>query len=193
MYNIVSSLPTLAQGWSSTPPSDQIPLVPVTNDHAPSSDPTTPQSTFLSWSLTKAVAMACSSAQSSSVQLEAEDTVLGVKNQKLGKSIRQYNPEGLSLFDVVLLTHIVHKLAPTYALFDSQCYWFANVIFEVITKMFPSRSQTTPPPGPPPRIFLPNDYLPKEAGRWLGVLINDSRVVEAVITIAKSNFERKQE
>jgi hypothetical protein len=36
--------------------------------------------------------------------------VLGVED--MGKPIRQYDPEGLSLFNVVLLAHVVCKLAP---------------------------------------------------------------------------------
>ena len=184
-----------AQGWPSTSPSESpFPLLPLTIDHiSPSNSIPTPQSILISWSLAKAVAAACSSAQSFPIQLEAEDTISVVRSQDLGKSIRQYEPDGLSLFDVVMLSHVVHKLAPTYALFESQCYWFANVIFEVIVSLFPSRSKSeTPAPGSPPTLRLPNDSLPKEAGQWCGVLINDPHIVEAVVSIAKSQFESQQ-
>ena len=188
--NASTSLRAFAQRQPFT--SSQTPILPLTNDHASSSDPTSTP-TFISWSLTNAVAMARSSARSSSLELEAEDMISGVKKQDLGKSIRQYKPDGLSMWDVVLIAYVVHKLAPTYALFRSQCYWFANVIFEVIVALFPSKSESeTPPPGSPPTLLLPNDYLPKEAGRWCGILINDPRVVEAVVSIAKCRFKTQQ-
>jgi hypothetical protein len=97
------------------------------------------------------------------------------------------------IFDLVQLAHVVHKLALTYALFENQCYWFASIIFEIIIALFPSRSQISPPPpGSPPMVHLPNDYLSKEAGQWCGVLINDPHVVAAVVSIAKSQFKIQQ-
>ncbi len=169
----------------------QVLLLPSTNHITSSNSIPAPQSTFIYWSLAKAVPVAAarSSARSSPIQLEAEDMILGVVSQDLGKSIRQYDPEGLSLFDVVLLAHVVYKLAPTYALFENQSYWFANVMFEVIPSLFPSKSQTSPLPVSPPMVRLPNDYSPKEADWWCGVLINNPRVVAAVVSIAKFHFK----
>ncbi len=190
--NIAStSLQVFALGRPSPPLSESmIPLLPSTNVHASPSNSTPPSSSYLSRSLSAAVAATRSSSRSSpAVKLEAEDTILGVKKQDLGRSMRQYDPEGLCLFQLVVLAHVVHKIAPTYALFESQCYWYANVIFEVILLLFPSKSRTSAPPGSSPTVRLPDEYLPKEAGRWFGVLINDPRVVSAVVTIAKTQFE----
>ena len=94
---------------------------------------------------------------------------------------------GLCLFQLVVLTHVVHKIAPTYTLFESQCYWYANVIFEVILLLFPLKLRTSPPPGSSPTVHLPDKYLLKEAGQWFGVLINNPCVVSAIVTIAKLN------
>jgi hypothetical protein len=189
--NIAStSLQAFALGRPSPLSESTIPLLPLTNDHASPSNSTPPSLSYLSRSLSAAVAATRSSSRSSpAVKLEAEDTILGVRKQDLGRSIRQYDPQGLCLFHLVVLAHVVHKLAPTYALFESQCYWYANVIFEVILLLFPSKSRTSPPPGSSPTVRLPDEYLPKEAGRWFGVLINDPRVVSAVVTIAKTQFE----
>jgi hypothetical protein len=103
--------------------------------------------------------------------------------------MRQYASSGLPLFAVILVALVVHLKAPTYALFENQCYWYANVIFDVLSLVFPSA--ITPTPSPAPRILLPIDYLPKGAGQWKGVLINDPRVVAAVVSIVKSDFKEK--
>jgi hypothetical protein len=196
--NIASTSLQPFKGRASTSESlseSQVLLLPSMNHPITSSNSIpAPQSTFIYWSLAKAVTVAAarSSARSSPIQLEAEDTIFGVVSQDLGKSIRQYDPEGLSLFDVVLVAHVVYKLAPTYALFESQSYWFANIMFEVIVSLFPSKSQTSPLPVSPPTVRLPNNYSPKEADRWYGVLIKDPRVVAAVVSIAKSHFESQQ-
>jgi hypothetical protein len=143
----------------------------------------------LSRAFSQAVAAARSTSQSSSVGIEADDLITVVKNQDLGQSMRQYLPSGLPLFAVLLVALVVHLKAPAYALFESQCYWYANIIFDVLCQVFPSAM--IPAPSPSPRILLPIDYLPKEAGRWKGVLINDPRVVAAVVSIVKSDFKEK--
>ncbi len=45
--------------------------------------------------------------------------------------------------------------------------------------------------SPSPRILLPVNYLPRGAGRWKGVLINDPCVVAAVISVVKPDFEEQ--
>lgn len=171
-------------GPPSTSPSD--PLLLSTDDGTSSS--------FSLPSLGQAIHTAMYSARASarSFAVEAEDTISGVNGRNLGKSVRQYDPEGLTLFHLVLIALVVHKLAPIYSLFESQCYWFANIIFDVIVAIYPSKSKKRPDPVPGPRIRFPPDYLPEEFGRFLGVTINDPRVVEAVVSVVKTRFEESQ-
>ncbi len=147
-----------------------------------------PKST-LSWAFSQAVAATRSTSQSSSVGIEADDMVTVVKKQALGQSMRQYNPSPLPLFALLLVSLVVHLKAPAYALFESQCYWYANVMFDVLCQVFPSAM--IPELSPSPRILLPVDYLPRGAGRWKGVLINDPRVVAAVVSVVKPDFEEQ--
>jgi len=143
----------------------------------------------LSRAFSQAAAAARSTSQSSSVGIEADDLITVVKKHSLGQTMRQYKPTGLPLFAVLLVALVVHMKAPAYALFENQCYWYANVIFDVLCQIFPSAM--IPTPSPSPLIFLPVDYLPRGAGRWKGILINDPRVVAAVVEIVKSNFKEK--
>jgi len=154
---------------------------------SPSDHPTPASSNILSQAIHTAMSSARTSARSFAV--EADDMVSGVKLQDLGKSIRQYDPIGLTVFDLVLLALVVHQLSPIYSLFESQCYWFANIIFDVIVAIYPSKSQCRPDTGDGPRILFPPDYLPQEFGQFMGVTINDPRVVDAVVSVAKSHFE----
>jgi hypothetical protein len=119
--------------------------------------------------------------------------ISGVQKWDLGKSVQQYDPKGLTLFHLVLLALIVHQLAPSYSLFESQCYWFANIIFEVIVAVYPSRSQHHPDPVKGPHILLPSDYLPQEFGWFFGIQINDPRVLEAVVLVVKSHLEKSKD
>lgn len=40
------------------------------------------------------------------------------------------------LFDLALVSSIVHESSPLYRLFKSQCYWFADVTVHVLRKMY---------------------------------------------------------
>ena len=183
LETIQDVLRTMAPGNRDGPPS-------FTSDLLPPSTNETSASTFA-----QAIHTAMTSARSSarSFAVEAEDTISGVNKRELGKSVRQYDPLGLTLFHLVLLALVVHQLAPIYSLFESQCYWFSNIIFDVIVAVYPSKSQHRPDPVAGPRILLPSDYLPKEFGRIYGITINDPRVVEAVISVVKSHFEKAKD
>jgi hypothetical protein len=150
-----------------------------------------PHPTLSARAVHKAMAAARSSAQS--FEVEADDTISGMKNQELGACVRQYEPVGLTLFHLVLIAFIVHEVAPIYSLFESQCYWFANVIFDVIVSIYPSKTRLRPPPASSPRVFLPADYLPNPSGQFFGITINDPRVVQAVVDVVKSRFEAAKE
>jgi hypothetical protein len=150
-----------------------------------------PHPTLIARAVHKAMAAVRSSAQS--FEVEADDTISGMKNQELGACVRQYEPMGLMLFQLVLIALIVHEVAPIYSLFESQCYWFANVIFDVIVSIYPSKTHLRPPPASSPQVFLPADYLPNQSGQFFGITINDPRVVQAVVDVVKSRFEAAKE
>jgi len=149
-------------------------------------------------SLAQAFAAASQPSQSSSESNEAEDKIHGIDKMDATKCIRRFPPKGLPFFDVVLLAKVVHEQAPIYSLFRNQCYWFANVIFEVIVQLY-SRSASQPGPPPVPTLatgtptdadalLLPAD-LPGEAGRCLGILISDPVVRQTIVTIVSRKFE----
>jgi len=105
-----------------------------------------------------------------------------------GRIIRQLEPQGLSLFDLIILAKVVHDEDPIYSLLHRQCYWFSNVIFQVIKRNFPCKvieSEGSDEIYWSVRI-PPNQYLPDEAGRWRGLRI--SKITETITQIMTEKF-----
>jgi len=74
--------------------------------------------------------------QSSSPMNFAEDLISGIDFLDEEKCIRRFHPQDLPLFDLVLLADAVHDKAPIYSLFANQCYWYANILFEIIVQLY---------------------------------------------------------
>lgn len=106
-----------------------------------------------------------------------------------GRIIRQLQPDALSLFDLIILANTVHDHDPLYSLLKRQCYWFANVIYLVVSSTYNCRHDVIQAgDDEQDHIRIPlNTYLPDKAGRWMGVLV--SKVSETVIPVMKEKFE----
>ena len=201
--------------------SEAIPLLPLMCDMDPSppfsyaSDPSPPSPPITSiidsitTSLAQAVAVARAASGSFSPQSLAADTISGLSPGKLnrGRCIRQFEPSSLSLFDLVLLSQVVHDYAPIYGLFDNQCYMFASVIFDSIvqiysvphhhpdyssnsnaTRHFSAPSQEVGAPENCNVVILPSPNGPDPAGRWSRLLIVDPTVKTAIVQIVGSRY-----
>jgi hypothetical protein len=191
-------------------------LLPLTN--CPSSESSssisqtnTPQMSLIdkvTSSLVRAVAVARSGSQSISPQSLARDTISGCPPETLilEDCIRKFEPVGLSLFDVVLLAHVVHEYAPIYGLFDNHCYMFASVMFDAIVQLYSLRASAFNPalaststsdtsiPAPTREVGAPKNAnivvlpSPDQAGRWSGLLILDPIVKATIVSIVISQF-----
>ena len=195
-------------GTKSDSETDMVPLLPLTNDGIiptaarPPAPPQLNTTDVITSTLAKAFASARSSSQSLSPQYMAEDTISGCKPGTINPAncIRVFEPLGLSLFDVALLTLVVHDHAPIYGLFDNQCYMFANVIFEAIIQLhsIPS-TPSTPIPAPQGEDVAPVDGntiifpTPGKEGRWSSLLIIDPIVKKTIVTIVISGFKSIRE
>ena len=164
----------------------------------------------LTTSLANGFASARTASQSISPRTMAADSIsghaFGTYDQK--GCISCFEPKGLSLFEVALLTQVVHNYSPIYGLFDNQCYMFASAIFDSIVQLFsthpnaydphpsPTTSESsplsTPVPAPTSEANPPTDAdritLPTQSGRWLGLLIVDPIVKKTIVNIVVSKF-----
>ena len=198
---------------------ESIPLLPITNDtvtESQSSNATDTSSTYHSQKsladviglyLIRMAAMARVASQSTSPATLAADTILRMDKLNPNDCIRTFRPQNLPLFDLVLLADEIHEHAPLYSLFENQCYWFANLLFEIIVRYYTlpasasvastSSIPSGPVPAPTPEIgaplnantiILPADTWSRQAGRWMGVLINDPVVRLTVMSIVRDKF-----
>ena len=85
--------------------------------------------------------------------------------REIGKVVCQIQPVGLSLFELGILTNVIHNEEPHYSLLKSQCYWFMNTIFNVVRILYRDNLNETP------NMITPDDYLPDSAGRFMDMLI----------------------
>ena len=153
---------TLLPTDESNTESASIPLLPVMEDtksDTESASTSTSQPSlgdvFASHVVRVAVAMREGSKSVSPMNF-AEDIVSGIDFLDEEKCIRRFYPRDLSLFDLVLVADVVHDKAPIYSLFANQCYWFANIIFEIVVQLYilPAATRdavgTLDPSGPYP-------------------------------------------
>jgi hypothetical protein len=117
---------------------------------------------------------------SSSRVCTADDRILGegmyINNvgPGLGKLVYEADPYNLSLFELGILAHVVHCVAPNYKIFANQCYWFAKTIFDVVDLLYKKPVQSD---------AAQVDFLPPVAGHWKKILIvgKDSEETERII------------
>ncbi len=205
---------------------DNIPLIPLSTTSSASSEPVSVSTSAyvprmnlvdqISSTLAGAAASASLPSQSSSSNL-ARDQITGASSLNPANCIKRFKPQGLSLFDLVLVALVLHLEAPFYTLFRNQCYFFANVLFQTIVQIYsliPSSStllpagldlQETHNPGPDP-VPVPTivKSLPKDAnililpldfhgnvGRCMGIMINDPIVISTVVANVMGKFKTR--
>jgi hypothetical protein len=207
-----------------------IPLLPMTFDSFPVPEPFPPSENpptsssvtdVLTSTLARGFALTRTASQTLSPQSLADDCISGRSSGTLrsGSCIRLFNPVKLSLFDVVLLGHVVHDYAPIYGLFDNMCYMFANVIFDAIVENFtlpqgsddidnlPPSTSSGPLPHPTIEVGAPHNAnlmivprpthdtsgiftpFPADNGRWSGLLIIDPIVKQEIVKVVSTKFK----
>lgn len=48
-----------------------------------------------------------------------------------GEILESFSPEELTLFELVLIAYVVHKLYPYYSKLGTNCYFFASLVYAV--------------------------------------------------------------
>jgi hypothetical protein len=205
---------SLCTAREADPEPETITLLPSESTNDPYHSLQTPTSflDLFTSTLARGMASARTSSQSISPQSLAEDSISGYPLGSLDPAncIRRFNPEHLSLFEIVLLAQVVNQYAPIYGLFDNMCYMFASVIFDAVVQVYTfspeisaSTSRPEGPPAPTAEVSVPGNanilvlptVLPtsNQAGRWFGILILDPIVKSTIVTIVVEKFKTERE
>ena len=128
----------------------------------------------------------------------ADDRFVEAKNLRFFvpalHNLRQIQPQSLSLFDLAVLADTVHNHDPLYSILKSQCFWFANIICDIVEREYHCNticSESFARVSRDDICIPPNNYLPDLAGRWMGILV--SKVEEAVLLVVASDFREYKE
>jgi hypothetical protein len=80
------------------------------------------------------------SLEKSGCETPAIDRFLGQNHLSLshyhGQVTAYCQPRELSLFQLVVLSNVVHDLYPTYTVLDTQCFFYAQVVYRATKKIF---------------------------------------------------------
>jgi hypothetical protein len=90
-----------------------------------------------------------------------------------GQIVAYFKPDKLTIFEVILLAHVVHEMHPTYTLLGEQCYFYTRIIYAATQQIFgvsPSKSANENED----LVYFIDSHLttPVKYGRWKGILIN---------------------
>ena len=77
--------------------------------------------------------------------------------RQTGRIVRHYSPINLSLYELGILVDIVYKEAD----YQNQCFWFTNMIFDVVEMCYRDANDLDGM-----GFKVPHEYLPNVAGHW---------------------------
>ena len=111
------------------------------------------------------------------------ENLLRRKNYASSETLCVIKPRSLTLFKLVVLTHVVHTRYPFYSLLREQCFFFSSVIFFTVEKLF----------GVPPVEGRSNLEGIVKAGRWKGVKVQliDKEVITGIVDKFKEIHGRR--
>jgi hypothetical protein len=132
----------------------------------------------------------------------ADDRFIGARSLETwvrddgGHVLRQIAPKSLSLFELAVLADTVHNYDPLYSTLKSQCYWFANLICNVITRSYVCKEVTNSSFSikDDDICIPPNNYLLHLAGTWMGILVSDVEdTVTSIIALKFKEYLREKQ
>jgi hypothetical protein len=90
-----------------------------------------------------------------------------------GQVVAHFKPHELSLFKLVLLSHVVHEMHQTYAIFSQQCYFYASLVYTATQQIFGiSPSKSADENQDLPEYNIDSHFTGAfKHGRWKGVLV----------------------
>jgi hypothetical protein len=119
----------------------------------------------------------------------AEDVIKGEAAHTIngrGLSVSQIKPKGLSLFELGILANVIHEEDPSYSVFSHQCYWFMGTMFAVVELLWGNELSEEEPGRP-----TPNQYLPKQLGKWKNMSVNPNPDDSDMLKMAEKFKQRR--
>jgi hypothetical protein len=169
---------SISSGPSSGAP-PHLHALPTVQTYPPSMRHSQSQS-CLSEKMSRTFQLVDSSSRSLGSDRVAEDLIKGQGGALGGGlSVSQLKPKKtLSLFELGILANVIHEEDPNYFLLSRQCYWFIATMFFVVDLVW-GNTLNEEEAGHP----SPNDYLPKQFGKWNNMPINQNNnaVIQRVI------------
>ena len=53
-----------------------------------------------------------------------------------GKNVRYFKPDHLTLFELVLIANVVHRMYPTSSVLGEQCHFYVRLVYTALEKYF---------------------------------------------------------
>lgn len=133
-----------------------------------------PDSDTLSVSATKfAQSLYKGSERASFDRFQGENALFGDR-YAFGQNARWLKPKTLTLFELIILAGAVHRFAPEYSTLERNCFWFCNVIFDSVQKVFHDSDSKSPDDSERKTKFTPIDHDTLISGRWKGIKVSDT-------------------
>lgn len=109
-----------------------------------------------------------------------------------GKVIGYLKPKHLTLFELVILSHVVHELYPYYSLLSNQCFFYARLIYATIEHHF-GISPSISADEKKDVVYNIDSHLSIHYGRWKGIKVNaiDEETVSKVINVYKAAYNKQ--
>jgi len=102
-----------------------------------------------------------------------------------GRIVQYFKPKNLSLFELAVLAHVVHEANPIYDVLDTQCYYYAALVYAVAAKYSEVLTDESADDSRTDLVEIKGSYFSNRYGRWKGMKVThvdpDSSVVHAIL------------
>ena len=124
-----------------------------------------------------------------SPQAMARDRFLGsnfvFKKNFHGQNVQFFRPNHLKLYELAFLAHIAHDMHPSYSLLNTQCYFYAALIYATAENYGQVLADESADKSQDDLVYIHGLHLSDKYGRWNGVKVTDispdSHDVQALI------------
>lgn len=97
----------------------------------------------------------------------------------LGRNAWQIKPNNLKLFELMVLSEVVHNFAPRYSLLDKNCYWYCNMVIDAIVVIFRLDDSISPGDDHRKTKFTPtNPHQLSISGHWNSFKVSHTKKEE---------------
>ena len=109
-----------------------------------------------------------------------------------GQIVRYFKPDHLTLFELVHLAHVVHKMHPTSSFLGEQCYFYVRLVYTALENYFCVTASKSADESKD-LVCNVDSHLSIKYGHWKGPMVNkiDEETVSKVITMYKIAYREQ--